>query len=68
MRIAQRSAAASYGALLAEQGGMFRDGAFDMEGIKTVLALRAKYAEPKKALGDPSKYVDTSYLEKATAK
>jgi len=64
----ERGAEASYGALMAEKGGLFKDGAFDMEGIKTVLALRAKYAEPKKQLGEPAKYVDASYLKKATGK
>jgi ABC-type nitrate/sulfonate/bicarbonate transport system substrate-binding protein len=58
----------SYGALFADQGGLFRDGAFDMEGIKTVLALRSQYAEPKKTLGDPAKYIDDSYLKKAMMK
>ena len=53
---------------LADKGGMFKDGAFDMEGIKTVLALRSKYSEAKKELGDPAKYIDTSYLKKAQAR
>jgi ABC-type nitrate/sulfonate/bicarbonate transport system substrate-binding protein len=39
-----------------------RDGAFDIAGIQTVLELRAAYATPKKALGPPAKYIDTSYL------
>jgi len=63
--IDERGAEAAYGALLGEQGGLFKDGAIDMAGVKTVLALRAKYAEPKKELGEPAKYVDMRYLEKA---
>jgi ABC-type nitrate/sulfonate/bicarbonate transport system substrate-binding protein len=51
--------------LLAKQGGLFRDMALDPERIRTVLALRSKYAEPRRELTDPSKYVDASYLEKA---
>jgi ABC-type nitrate/sulfonate/bicarbonate transport system substrate-binding protein len=51
--------------LLAPQGGLFRDMALDPARIRTVLALRSKYAEPRKTLDDPSKYVDASYLEKA---
>ncbi len=54
--------------LLAPKGGLFRDMALDPERIKTVLALRSKYAEPRKTLDDPAKYVDTSYLEKALGK
>ena len=61
----ERGAEAAYGALLGDQGGLFKDGAIDMAGVKTVLALRAKYAEPQKELGEPGKYVDTRYLEKA---
>jgi ABC-type nitrate/sulfonate/bicarbonate transport system substrate-binding protein len=64
----ERAAEASYGALLADKGGMFRDGAFDMDGIKTVLQLRSKYSEAKKELTDASKYIDTSYLKKATGR
>ncbi len=61
----ERAAEASYAVLLADRGGMFKDGAFDMDGIKTVLALRSKYSEAKKQLTDPSKYIDTSHLAKA---
>jgi ABC-type nitrate/sulfonate/bicarbonate transport system substrate-binding protein len=58
----ERGAEAAYGALLADQGGLFKDGGLDMAGIKTVLELRAKYAEPMKQLGPPGKYVDARYL------
>lgn len=61
----ERGAELAYAALLGESGGLFKDGAIDQAGVKTVLALRAKYAEPKKALGEPAKYIDTRYLEKA---
>lgn len=66
--MSEQAAEAAYGALLADKGGMFKDGAFDMDGIKTVLALRSKYSEAKAPLGDPAKYIDTSYLKKATGK
>ena len=39
--------------------------AIDIEGVKTVLALREKYATPKKTFGDPMKYYDPSYYEAA---
>lgn len=61
----ESAAAASYDTLFAERGGMFKDGAFDMAGIRTVLALRSKYGEPKKQLTNPAKYIDNSYLQKA---
>jgi hypothetical protein len=36
-----------------------------MEGAATVVKLRAEYGEPRKALGDASKYVDESWYRKA---
>jgi ABC-type nitrate/sulfonate/bicarbonate transport system substrate-binding protein len=58
----------SYDLLLADKGGITRDVSLDMEGIRTVLALRSRYATPQKALTDPMKYVDLSYYNKAFAK
>jgi len=55
----------AYDLLLAPKGGITRDAALDVEGIRTVLALRSKYAQPPKALGDPSKYIDETYLRAA---
>jgi ABC-type nitrate/sulfonate/bicarbonate transport system substrate-binding protein len=56
----------SYDLLLADKGGITRDAALDMDGIRTVLALRSKYGVPQKALEDPAKYVDLGFYEKAT--
>jgi ABC-type nitrate/sulfonate/bicarbonate transport system substrate-binding protein len=58
----------SYDLLLADKGGVTRDIALDMEGIRTVLVLRSKYGQPAKKLDDPMKYVDLSYYEKAFVK
>jgi ABC-type nitrate/sulfonate/bicarbonate transport system substrate-binding protein len=58
----------AYDVLLAEQGGLARDAALDMAGIKTVLDLRTKYGTPQKTLTDPARYIDTSYYRKALAK
>ena len=55
----------SYDLLLADKGGITRDAALDLEGIRTVLALRSKYGQPQKTLTDPAKYVDLSYYDKA---
>ena len=57
----------SYDLLLAARGGLTRDLRPDAEGIRTVLALRGKYATPQKQLGDPPKYVDMTYYDKAFA-
>lgn len=57
----------SYDLLLADKGGITRDVALDMEGIRTVLALRSKYGMPQKTLTDPTKYVDLGYYNKAFA-
>lgn len=57
----------SYDILVAPKGGLARDAAIDPEGVRTVLALRAKYAVPAKPLGEPSKYVDLTYYDKASA-
>ena len=55
-------------AILLGKGGILRDMRPDMQGIATVLALRSKYAVPPKPLGDPAKYVDLSWHQKAFAK
>lgn len=57
----------SYDLLLDPQRGLTRDMKPDARGIATVLALRAKYAEPPKLLGDPQKYVDMTWYNKAFA-
>src|SRR4030095_11794175 len=55
----------SYDLLLADKGGLARDLAPDPAAVRTVLALRSKYAVPPKQLADPTKYVDLVYYEKA---
>ena len=57
----------SCGLLLAGKGGITRDLAIDMAGLRTVLELRSRYATPTRPLSNPAKYVDTSYLDKAAA-
>ena len=52
--------------LLDPKSGFIRDVAVNTEGVRTVLQLRSKFT--RKALGDPSKYVDTSYRDKALAR
>lgn len=55
----------SYDLLLADKGGITRDLALDMDGIRTVLQLRSKYGLPRKLLTDPTPYIDLSYYGKA---
>ncbi len=40
----------------------------DIEGLKNAIALREQYAEPKKKMGPPEKYYDSSYYRKALAR
>jgi ABC-type nitrate/sulfonate/bicarbonate transport system substrate-binding protein len=58
-------AEASYRALLDPAEGFQKKARIDLEGVRTVLALRSKYGEPKKLLTDPAKYYDPSFYEAA---
>jgi ABC-type nitrate/sulfonate/bicarbonate transport system substrate-binding protein len=51
--------------LLDPREGFFRNGQMSLDGLRTVLALRSRYAAPKKDLTDPRKYYDPSYAEEA---
>jgi ABC-type nitrate/sulfonate/bicarbonate transport system substrate-binding protein len=51
--------------LLADRGGLTRDLGLDPAGLATVLALRGRYGTPPKTLGDPARYIDLSYHDKA---
>lgn len=55
----------SYGVLLDPERGFARKAQLDIEGIKTVLALRSQYGEPRKTLTDPAKYYDLGWYAKA---
>ncbi|WP_158871378.1 ABC transporter substrate-binding protein [Antarcticirhabdus aurantiaca] len=55
----------SYDILLDAEGGFFRDGRLDRQGIANVVALRSEYGRPVKLLNDSLKYYDTIYLEDA---
>lgn len=55
----------SYELLLADRGGITRDAALDLDGIRTVLQLRSRYGLPRKTLTDPAPYIDLSYYQKA---
>jgi ABC-type nitrate/sulfonate/bicarbonate transport system substrate-binding protein len=61
-------AAKSYDILLGAKGGFSRKARIDLAGVRTVLALRSEYGEPKKALRDAKKYIDLRYYRAAMAK
>ena len=63
--VPEQGAQAAYGVLLAPNGGFQKKAQIDMEGVRTVLRLRSKYAEPKKTLTDPVKYYDDSFYRAA---
>jgi ABC-type nitrate/sulfonate/bicarbonate transport system substrate-binding protein len=61
----EQVAMATYGVLLSPVDGFQRKAKLDLEGVRTVLKLRSKYAEPRKTLTDPAKYYDDSFYREA---
>jgi ABC-type nitrate/sulfonate/bicarbonate transport system substrate-binding protein len=61
----ERAAEAAYRILLHPSDGFQRKARIDMSGIRTVLQLRSKYAEPRKSLTDPTRYYDDSFYFEA---
>jgi len=55
----------TYSELLDPKAGFFHKGRVNVPGIRTVLALRTRYAVPHKALTDPMKYYDPTYYRAA---
>jgi len=49
-------------------GGLSPHAAIEIKGIETVLKMREAYGEPQKKMGPPTKYVDTSFYDRAVAK
>ena len=47
------------------QNGFLRDGAVDLDGLRSGLKVRSKYGKPKKALTEPMTYFDPSFLAQA---
>jgi ABC-type nitrate/sulfonate/bicarbonate transport system substrate-binding protein len=61
----EQVAEASYRVLLHPTGGFERRAALDIEGIRTVLALRSQFGPAGRTLTDPMKYLDLSYYREA---
>jgi ABC-type nitrate/sulfonate/bicarbonate transport system substrate-binding protein len=55
----------TYAELLDPHAGFFREGRMSIPGVRTVLALRPRYAVPHKVLNDPMKYYDPSFYRAA---
>ena len=56
---------AAYAVLLHPRDGFQRKARIDLEGVRTVLRLRSKYAEPQKSLTDPARYYDDRFYKTA---
>ncbi|MBV8825589.1 MAG: ABC transporter substrate-binding protein [Hyphomicrobiales bacterium] len=63
LELAPDIAAAVYDVVTDKQEGFAKDGRFDVEGFKNVLALRAEYEGVAPAA--PEKYLDLSYYQQA---
>jgi ABC-type nitrate/sulfonate/bicarbonate transport system substrate-binding protein len=59
------AAQTAYKVLLSPTDGFQKKAQIDMEGVKTVLALRSKYGQPRKSLTDPAPYYDPSFYDAA---
>jgi ABC-type nitrate/sulfonate/bicarbonate transport system substrate-binding protein len=55
----------AYAVLTDAKTGIYRDLKISEDGLKMVMRLRSEYAEPKRSLTDPSRYIDESYLAEA---
>jgi ABC-type nitrate/sulfonate/bicarbonate transport system substrate-binding protein len=55
----------SYAELVNPQEGFYRNAKVNLDGLRTVLALRSRYAQPPKKLSDPTRYYDPSYYHEA---
>jgi ABC-type nitrate/sulfonate/bicarbonate transport system substrate-binding protein len=60
-------ARASYALLFDQTAGFPRNGDIDLDGVRAVLVLRARYGEPAKSLGSVGDYCDRRFLSEALA-
>jgi len=66
LKVGAESAGRSYRELLG-QSALARKGALDIEGVRTVLELRAKFAPSPPPSLEPAAYYDLSYYQRAIA-
>lgn len=57
-----------YTEMVTSKGGLNKGARINMDGVKMLLSLRNELSGSPKKLTDASKYIDTSYYEKATGK
>lgn len=57
-------AAATYDVFFAREGGFEPTARLDVEGMRTVLALRSEYGRPQKELGQDQDYIDLTYYHR----
>ena len=60
-----QAAETAYRVLLSPKEGFQKKAQIDLEGVRTVLALRSKYGKPQKTLDDPARYYDPSFYQAA---
>jgi len=60
-----QAAQTAYKVLLSPTDGFQKKAKIDVDGVKTVLALRSKYGQPRKSLTDPTPYYDPSFYDAA---
>lgn len=65
--LSEDDASAIYDQMTAGKGGLNRRAKMNMDGVKTLIALRNELSGAKKIESDPGKYVDLSYYDKAIA-
>ena len=65
IRIPEAAAGPSVDGLVKGRAPLARKGEIDVEGVKTVIALREQYSQPPVKLGAIETYVDLSYYRKA---
>jgi ABC-type nitrate/sulfonate/bicarbonate transport system substrate-binding protein len=65
VKMSPELSARTYDELLDPKDGFFRKARVSPEGMRTVLALRSRYADARKVLVDPLKYYDSSYYDAA---
>jgi ABC-type nitrate/sulfonate/bicarbonate transport system substrate-binding protein len=63
--LSEADAALIYAGLTRGTGGLNRSAELNIDGIRTVLSLRSDYAQPRKSLSDPMKYLDLGFYQKA---
>lgn len=63
--MSEQGAQAAYGILLHPRDGFQKKAQIELNGVRTVLALRSKYGQPQKSLTDPARYYDQSFYSEA---